>query len=74
MKPTAIPTAQNSAMAESSRMRLVCDDMSMPMAVTMANKRADSVGDMPAKYPMPNPPNEACVSPPAMNTMRRVTM
>lgn len=72
--PIAMPTAHITAMAESWRtlMRLLihCTVSDEPTA----NNAAMAMGLTPRKYPSPNPPKHACVTPPAIATMRRVMM
>ena len=74
MMPSAMPSVQKTAMAESSRMSLRLLSHSTPKADSTANTAADRMGGMPVYSPSLMPPDEACVSPPLMNTSRRVTM
>ena len=46
----------------------------MPKADKTAKRTAPSKGLNPRKKARPIPPNEACVIPPLINTMRRETM
>ena len=73
MAPTAMPTDQMMPMAESSRMRPLSLAHSMPTAERMAKTIAPPIGFTPIQNAMPKPPNEACVTPPHRNTMRRET-
>lgn len=74
MIPSAIPSVQNMAMAESSRMSFRLLSHSTPKADKTEKTAADKMGDMPAYNPSPMPPKEAWVIPPLMNTNRRVTI
>ena len=74
MMPNAIPSVQNTAMAESSRMSFRLLSHSTPNADSTEKTAADRIGEIPAYSPRPIPPKEACVSPPLIKTSLRVTM
>ena len=72
--PIAIPNDHMIAIAESSLISVFFDIYSMPKAEIMLKTVAPISGLKPRKYPIPIPPNEVCVIPPLMNTIRLVTM
>ena len=74
MIPIAIPNAQNAAIAESSRTPFLRDIHSTPSADSTAKNKAYMVGLIHRKNPSHNPPNEAWLIPPVINTIRRVTI
>jgi len=73
MIPNAMPSDQNTAIAESSLTPCLSDNHLMPKAESIENNIAEIMGLNPKKNPIPSPPNEACVMPPLMNTKRRDT-
>lgn len=74
MMPNAMPNVQKTAMAESSRMSFRLLSHSTPKADNTEKTAAERIGEIPIYNPIPMPPKEACVSPPLINTKRRVTM
>lgn len=57
--PMAMPSDQNTAIAESSRTPCLRDSHWMPNAESTANAIADIIGGKEKKNPIPNPPKEA---------------
>ena len=69
MIPIAIPKAQSIPIAESSLIFCLPDRYSTPSADSIPKTAAPMTGLIPAKYPIPIPPNEAWVIPPLRNTI-----